>query len=188
MNSLRVGLATVALALVACSDAGQDQPALLTEQNLDGEWRDVTTEAESQAICDQAVPSREGADSATRVQLLSEPDQRTLVIHELIEYRTSEAAEAAISTVSAAAECAEFTRADGDSTAAVQVDEIDVPGHGETVALQLLIMWADGTGQGYLVTATQYGNTVSYLTVDAVQGGVPGTDDAATFLDAVESS
>jgi hypothetical protein len=184
----RSAAAWTALLLVSCSGGDDGPPSLLTESSLDGDWRPaVTSSGTSLPICGEAFPSRDGEETTHRVDLLSQPDEHTLVAHEIIQYQDGDAAEAAMAVVDAPG-CSAFTRPDGSDTASVQVEEVDLRGHDDTAALQLVVTWADRSGQGYVVTATRYGRNVSHLIVDALQGGVPSEETITGILDAVESS
>lgn len=161
-------------------------PSLLIADRLEGEWREVDTKGDAAPICGRDVPHPDGVVSRDRIQLLAEPDQRGLVTHELVEYESAVAAANAIAVFVEGSRCGEFTQPDGSGPATVTVSSDWVDDHLRTKAMSLLYEWADGSGQSVVKTATRHGSTVSYVDIDAVQGGSPRGGFVASILDAVE--
>ena len=58
-------------------------------------------------------------------------------------------------------------------------------GHEATVALQVAVIRPDGSERDSVLTATQYGATVSYMTLQAPVGGVANAGGAAWMLNVI---
>lgn len=180
-------MTATSLCIPACSENDAAPPSLLSASSLTGDWRELPQEDSAPLLlCGRQVPSQSEMDFSERSQLLSEPDQSSLVTHELIKYSSEQAALQAVETFVSSAECTGFTQPDGDGVATMTVSDDVVAGYSDTEVISLLYEWADGSGQGAVMTATRHDDTVSYLTIDAVQGGVPRDNLVASILGVAE--
>ena len=195
----RFGLFALALLLAACADDAESTPtttslsetppALVRASRLPGTWVTLPDhDAERLPICGLEVPSTAGQQHSEEVSLMSTPDERTVLGHQLIEYEHEAAAESAVDRLrTIGATCDHYARSEPVEGGTVEIDVVPLtlPGHPLTQGLQFLLMFEDGTGVAWDLTATAFGSTVSYVSVQAVQGGIPEDEFVSDLLDAV---
>jgi hypothetical protein len=168
-----------------------EPPGLLRPDLLPGDWTTSEASRTEPEFCGVPERSHDGAVDFEAAALLLQTSEAnaTAVDHEIVRYRSEAQAEAAVAAFRSLADvCAHSTRTGETGKSDLTIERAPLLGHPMTAALELLVQWDDGSGQGARLTATRYRTFVSFVSIDAVQGGIPSDDWVLTILSAVPTS